>query len=212
MKLLVIGAAGGLGHRLVDQALAAGHRVTAVVRHLETFQVWHPALSIVQGDILSLETVEPAVSGQDVILAGVALPPAPGKTTDLYSRGVANLITAMEKYNVRRLLWVSTAAIDPENQGHPGFVFEHLVEPIMLKNIYADVKLSEVALRKTSLDWILIHPTPLTDGSHTGVYQIYEHLSPGAHGGKISRADVADFMLKQLTDDTYLHKTPTLTY
>jgi putative NADH-flavin reductase len=182
------------------------------VRHPETFQVWHPALRIVRGDILSLETVEPAVAGQDVILAGVALKPTPGKTTNLYSEGIANLITAMEKQNVRRLFWVSTAAIDLENQDYLGFAFKHLVEPILLKHIYADVKLSEEALRKTSLDWILIHPTQLTDGPRTGVYQVSEHLLPRAHRGRISRADVADFMLKQLTDNIYLHKTPTLTY
>ncbi len=212
MKILVVGANSGLGRQVVALALAAGHEVTAFVRNPETFLVQHANLSIAQGDIFSLETVELAVRGHDAILAGVGVKPSPGKKTTVYSQGVANLITAMEKQSVRRLIWVSTAAIDPESVGKLGFVFEYIVEPILLKNIYTDVKLSEEALQRTSLDWILIHPTRLNDGPHTGIYKVGEHLPPGYHGEEISRADVADFMLKQLTDDTYLRKAATVTY
>lgn len=211
MKVLIAGAAGGLGRNLVEQALTAGHEVTALLRNPLVIETKHERLKFAHGDLLNATSVDAAVRGQDVVLAAVAPKMRLRQQTTLFSRGVASIGTAMEQHGVRRLLWVTSAGIDPSDLKATGFFFSRVFKPLFLEGVYADCVISENVLRKSGLDWISIHPTRLTDGPYTGKYRVDPwHIPP--NGKEISRADVADFMLKQLGDDRYVHKTPALAY
>lgn len=166
MKLLIVGATGGLGRLLVEQALTAGHEITAFVRHPAAFQMQHEHLCAVRGDILALETVESAVIGQEVVLAAVSAKPR--QKTTVFSQGVRNLVTAMEKHGVRRLIWVTSAGIDPVDAAAQGFLFDKVFKPLLLEDMYEDARLSEEVLQASHLEWMAIRPTLLTNGPYTG--------------------------------------------
>src|SRR5579859_4267593 len=109
MKILIIGAAGNVGRLLIGQALVASHDITAFVRNKAKFQIPDEKVRVIQGDVLVPETLEEAMKGQEVILGGISA--KPGKTT-AYSQGAQNLIEAMERHGVRRLVWITSAAVD----------------------------------------------------------------------------------------------------
>jgi putative NADH-flavin reductase len=209
--LLIIGAAGGLGRHLVEQALEAGHAVTAFVRRPETVAPATEKLTVTIGDLLDASSVDTAVPGHDVVLGAVAPKLRFRQRTTVFSRGIANLRAAMEGHGVRRRLWVTSAGIVPSDLAATGFFFSHIFKPLFLNDVYADCALSERGLRESRLDWICVHPTRLTDGPRTATYRVDPWHTP-PKGKEISRADVANFMLNQLSSDEYVRTTPVLAY
>jgi putative NADH-flavin reductase len=211
IKLLVIGATGGLGRRLTEQALEVGHAVTAFVRRAEALAATNKKLTVTTGDLFDPASVDTAVTSHDAVLGAVAPKLRLRQHTTVFSRGVANLRAAMEGHGVRRLIWVTSAGIVPADLAATGFFFSQIFKLLFLSGVYADCALSEQELRASCLDWICVHPTRLTDGPHTAKYRVDPWHTP-SKGKGISRADVADFMLKQLSSDEYVRKTPVLAY
>lgn len=117
----------------------------------------------------------------------------------------------MEVEGVKRLLWVTSAAVEPEDLAATGLFFRWVFEPLFLAGVYADAALSEAVLRPSALDWTFIRPTQLTDGPRTGTYRVDPRRTPKG-GTSISRADVADFMLKEAAEGRFVRATPVLTY
>ncbi len=128
MKLLIVGATGRLGRLRVAQALEAEHGVTAFVRNPAAFTIQHANLRIVQGDVLVPATLTPVMTGHDIVFAGLT-PPARRKTT-LFSQGVENLIAAMSAHGVRRLIWVTSAAVDPVDAAATPWLFRKVIIPL----------------------------------------------------------------------------------
>jgi putative NADH-flavin reductase len=194
MKLVVFGATGGIGSRVVEQALALGHEVTAVARRPSAITLRHECLTVIRGDVLDAATVQQPINGQDAVVSaiGVATNKVP---TTVYSQGVANILQAMQVAHVRRLICVSASGLEP------GPILQRIIaKPILwaiLKNSYTDLVRMEAELRKSDLDWTIMRPPRLTNGPRTGRYHIAinKHLS---RGSLISRADLADCILKQL--------------
>ncbi len=211
MKLLIIGAAGGLGRQLVGEALEMGHAVTAFVRRPETIPGADKQLNVTTGDLLDPVSVSSAVPGHDAVIGAVAPKLRLRQHTTVFSRGIANLRAAMERCHTRRLIWVTSAGIVPSDLEATGFFFSRIFKPLFLHDVYADCALSEQKLRESELDWICVHPTRLTDGPRTASYRVDPWHTP-PKGKEISRADLADFMLKQLNSVEYVHKTPVLAY
>jgi putative NADH-flavin reductase len=209
MKLLILGATGATGLELMEQALEAGHEVTAFARRPEAVQLKHSNLKIHQGDILNYSSVEGAVRGQDAVLSALGVRQL-GKNTIL-SDGTRNLVEAMENLGVKRLIVESSLGVG-DSRGQLGPTHNWFVLPILLRNIFADKETQESLIRECRLDWVIVRPAILTNGPRTSRYKA--GFGPGNQSikRKISRADTAEFMLKQLTDDTYLHKTPGLSY
>ena len=195
MNVIVFGANGGIGHNVVEQALAAGHTVTAVARRPESVTIQHPQLTVRRGDVLDAASVAPLLAGQQAVVSAIGSDSrAP---TVLYSQGVANILKAMEPAGVRRILCISATGLDP------GQWFQHYVaKPILwavLREMYTDLMRMEELVKRSSVDWTIVRPPQLSDKPRTGHYQVScnEHL-PAAWA--ISRADVADYMLNHLTD------------
>ena len=208
MKLLVFGSTGGVGRHLVDQALAQEHDVTAFARTLAKLDLQHPHLKVHQGDVMDPPSVRQAVEGQEAVLATLGSPPH--KNTNVRSDGTRHIARAMKEAGVRRLVTLSTLGVGdswPLLNVKYKFLFRTL-----LRWAFAAHERQEEYLRQSQLDWVIVRPGEFTDGEHTGVYHHgFSDPEPGLKL-EISRADVADFMLKQVADDTYLHRAPAVSY
>jgi putative NADH-flavin reductase len=212
MKIVIFGAAGGTGRQLVDRALAHWYEVTAFDRHPAALNIQHPRLALMQGDIFDPGQVEEAIVGQDVVFCVLGV--KPGVTEPVCSKGTEHIIVAMQKVGVKRLICQSAfvvAALDGEWREVPWIL--PLILPFFPKTkaMFSDKVRQEQAVRQSNLDWIIVRPATLTDGLPTGNYKVGVPLSMGLNA-KISRADVADFLLKQVSDNTFLHQVPRLRY
>ena len=212
MKLLIFGATGRTGRALVAQALEQGHTVTAFARNPAAITTKRRNLAIVQGDILDYASIERAVDGQDAVLS--ALGTKVLRKNTIISDGTRNIITAMEKSGVKRFVFESSLSIgnSKPQQKQLGLFYNIIVIPLLLRNMFQDKEVQERYIMQSTLDWVIVRPAVLNNGLRTGVYRSGFSTTDASIKAKISRADVADFMLKQLTDDTYIHKAPSLSY
>jgi putative NADH-flavin reductase len=212
MKLLVFGATGGTGRQLVEQAIAQGHGVTAFVRKPAALDFAHPRLAIVQGDAMDAAAVERVVSGHDAVLSSLGAPAT--RTGTVRSEGTRNIVRAMARAGIRRFVCQTSLGYGDSRQvlDRMPFYFKHIIVPLLLRKAFADHARQEEEIKQSSLDWIIVRPANLIDGPRTGVYRHGFAASDTTIAGRIARADVADFMLKQVADDTYLRQMPGLSY
>jgi putative NADH-flavin reductase len=209
MKLVIFGATGTVGRQVVEQALEQGHTVTAFARNLAKLDIQHPQLGFAQGDVMDASAVEQVIRGQDAVVcvlgAGKQL-----KST-IRSEGTRQIIQAMEKVGMRRLICLSTLGTG-DSWGNLDFYWKYVMFGFILRQVFADHERQEALVRNSNLDWTIVRPGALTDGPLTGQYR---HSFPSSDRNialQISRADVADFILKQLSDQSSLHQTPSLSY
>ena len=201
LSILVFGATGGTGRAVVDQALEAGHHVTAFVRTPSKLDRKHDRLKVLQGDATDNAAVRSAMPGHDAVFCALGAPAR--DRSGLRERGTAAILEAMEATGVRRLVCLSTYGIAETRDSLP-FFLKYVVVPFYLARAFADHEAQEERVRASAVDWTLVRPTNLTDGPLTGDYR---HGFPPTESGlklKISRSDVAHFMLQQLDDRSYL--------
>jgi putative NADH-flavin reductase len=209
MKLIIFGSTGDTGRQIVIQALEQGHDVTAFARVPERLDQKHKKLQVIKGNVLDFASLERAIQGQDVVLCTLGLPPM--DKSNLRANGTKNIIRAMEKTGVKRFICQSSAGVGDSRDTLP-FLMKYLIVPFMLRRVWADHEIQEDSIKESQLDWIIVRPAALTDGERTGSYQHGFTADNKTVTSKISRADTADFMLKQLVDNNYLHKTPCISY
>lgn len=202
MRIAIFGATGPTGQELVKQALQKGHAVTAFVRSPEKLSIKDDSLTIVKGDVLRYDDVEKAVKGQDAVLSALGVKP-PSKAR-VVGPGVANIIKAMERHGVKRLIVESAFFMDEKSRKSP---FVKLTTATFMKGLYEDKKEQNEQLRNSPVLWTEVQPTMLTNGPKSN-YKI--NAKPGMFS-KISRVNVADFMLKQINDKTYVGKAVIIT-
>jgi putative NADH-flavin reductase len=226
MRLFIVGATGGIGAQLVEQALARGHRVTAFVRVPEKVGRTHERLTIVGGDPLDAEQLRQALPDNDVVLSAIGPSPRPrpsfavsrifrknlstgnghtgnglnGRTAHTVHRDLAHsLVPAMESAAVRRLVAVSSA-----------FLFSDALVPAVFGRLFfhdtvKDAAEMESTIVASRLQWTIVRPPELTDGSRTEHYRVKDGHLPG-FGFRVSRADVAHFMLDEVEASRHLRK------
>ncbi|WP_035793639.1 NAD(P)-dependent oxidoreductase [Kitasatospora mediocidica] len=205
MHIVVFGASGPTGRQLTDQALAAGHRVTAVARRPQAVPP-RAGLTVQAADATDPDAVDAAVAGADAVLS--ALGATPGrKPVTVYSAGATNILAAMRRQGVRRLVAVSSSAVDPAWRPSGEFLFNHLLDPyvnrVIARTAHQDMRRMEAVLRASDLDWTIARPSALFDHP---VVTGYRHAEESADGLYTARADLAASMLSQLTDDRYLRR------
>lgn len=208
MRILIFGSTGGVGRELVGQALNQGHIVTAFARPSAKLDINDRSLEIVQGDVMDLPAVQRAIPGHDAVLAALGSPPV--RNTKVRSEGTRHIIRAMETAGTRRLVSVSTLGVGDSWQLLPRkykVAFRSL-----LRNVLAAHRQQELYLAQSALDWTIVRPGAYVEGGHTGQYRYGFASTDQTIRAEISRADVADFMLKQLADDTYIRCTPGVSY
>lgn len=207
-KILILGATGGTGRLLVQQALARGYEVTALVRAPEKAGDLGGA-RIVQGDARDVATLRAALRGQDAVVSALGTPASPFRPVSLVSEATRALVSAMTAEQVRRLV-VITGIGAGDSAGHGGFLFDKLIFPLLLRHVYADKDRQEAIVRASGLDWVLVRPTILNNKPATGNVHALTDLR-GFHGGAIARADVARFVLDQVQGNTWLGQSPLVT-
>jgi putative NADH-flavin reductase len=210
MKLIIFGSTGGTGLQIVTQALEQGHDVTAFARSPEKLDQTDEKLQVVRGNVLDPASVERAIQVQDAVVCTLGMS-AIMDTTMVRANGTKHIIRAMEKAGVKRFICQSSLGVGDSRNMLP-FHYKYLIVPLMLRRVFADHKIQENVIKKSFLDWIIVRPGTLTDGNRTGSYQHGFTTDNKTVTLKISRADTADFMLKQLASNGYLHKTPSISY
>ena len=209
MRLLVFGSTGGTGRELLIQALDQDHSVTAYARDPAKIEdIQHSRLTVVRGDVLDAATVGSAVAGHEGILVTIG---AGSIRTTLREEGTRHIVEAMQSTGVKRLICQSSLGVGDSRPNLPFFT-KYIIVGIFLRHAFADHELQEAVVRRSSLDWTIVRPPHLKDGPRTGVYRHGFSRTDKRIKSWISRADVADFMLKQLLDDTYLHQAPGVSY
>lgn len=209
MKVVVFGASGGTGIKIVEQALAAGHVVTAFVRNPAKLALQHANLTFCQGDVTDANAVAFAVAGQDAVLSalGPARPPVPG----MMETAARNIVAAMTKQGVRRLISTTGAGVrDPQDRPKP---VDHLMKGLLTLvagAVLRDSAANVAVIRGSDLDWTIVRFPRLTDGPHTGTYRV-GYLGQDS-GTQLARADGADFVLKELRTDKYIRQMPVVSY
>lgn len=209
MKLLVFGATGKVGRHLVKQALEQGHEVTAFARNPEKLGPPRDKLRLAKGDVLDVGSIIAAMRGQEGVLCALGMPLL--NKQGLRARGSANIVQAMNEVGVRRLVCLSALGTGDSADLLP-FHYKFILAPLLMRHMYADHGLQEKHIRSSGLDWVIARPANFVEAGRTGGYRHGFTVDEDAPTLKISTADVADFMLKQVSDDTYLHRTPALSY
>ena len=206
MRVVIFGATGGLGRLLVERALAEGHVVMAFARSLRGLPVDGARLHGLAGNVLDPSSVRAAVAGQDAVICavGVARGKNPGR---LYSDGTRRIVEAVHAHDVRRLICVSTWLVG-ESRRRAGPLVRFFV-PLSQPQLYRDRERQEQVVRDSGLDWTLVRPARLTNGPATGNYHVGPDLKLSALAD-VSRADVADFVLKELADGAYMRQAVTV--
>jgi putative NADH-flavin reductase len=210
-RLLIIGATGGTGRQLVRQALEQGHKVTAFVRNPAGLKMEHANLGVVQGDVLDYASLESAMQGQNAVLCALGHKRFFGPTTIL-SRGTENITRAMQNCGASRLICESSLGVG-DAVGRLGLLATLLFVPLILPFYFWDrVRQEALIAGNIDIDWVIVRPAALTNGQLRGKYSHGFNVGGYIWPRRISRADVADFMLKQLTDDTYVGTAPGICY
>jgi len=202
-KVLIVGATGGTGRSLVEQALTAGHSVTAFVRNPEKVGRHHERLRVVAGDAASgAPSLSQAMRGQDAVISALGRGQS-FKADSLIQRSVPHLLAAMQEHGVRRLVFTSALGVAETVQQVP--LMMRVFARLLLRDIYADKAAGEALIRRSELEWTIVHPVGLTNGPLTGTYRAGERLALRGFP-TISRADTAHFLLSQLDDRSYIGK------
>lgn len=206
MNIAVFGATGGTGQQVVQQGLAAGHSISALVRDPSRLAVQDERLTVVEGDVLDRPKVDETIAGADAVI--VSLGNTSNNPDYIVSRGTEVIVDAMTAVGrPMRLIVVSSLGVG-ESRDQVPFAFKMLMNTV-LKKAMEDKERQEALVKASGFDWIIVRPGGLTSGPETGSYK--SGVDVRLTAGQVSRADVAAFVLQQLDDDTYLRQAPAIT-
>jgi putative NADH-flavin reductase len=207
MNIVVFGANGGVGRRLVESALGRGYAVTAALRDPTKMEI--AGARVVPCDVQEVASIDKALTGQDAVLCALGTP-SRGPTT-LYSEGARNIVRRMEAHGIRRIVFLSNFGVLGETaQGALQTMMLLLVRRV-IRHTLTDHRRAIDEIRARAPEWIIVRPLALTDGPRTGQYRVARDQLP-PKGTRIARADVADFMLGQVAHDDYVGAIPSLAY
>lgn len=204
MNIIVFGASGGTGKEVVKLALEEGHRVTAFARTPSKLSIIHPHLQTFEGNALNQELVIQAMKGHDAVISALGTDGLK-KTTSL-TKMTSNILDGMKENEIERIAYTASAGIEDEIPGLTGFMASKI-----LKNVLAEHKRAVELLKQSGKEWTVARPLRLDDGTRTGEYRIESTGVP--HGGKrISRSDVAHFLLESVVKQDHIYRSVGLAY
>ena len=203
MNVLVFGASGKTGREVVRQALARGFNVSAFVRDTARLPLAHANLRLVKGQITDPKAVARAIEGHPCVIStlGVGLPL---RHDPVVIEGVRTIARASEHASIKRLLYMSFIGVS-ESRGAAGFLLKQLAGTV-LRHEVADHEVKEAAVAESLVDWTIVRAPKLTNGRLTASYRVGEDIEARSPLPMMSRADVADFMLRQLSDQSFIRK------
>lgn len=205
LNIVIFGASGATGQQLVKQALSYGYRVTAFVRNAAKIACTHEHLSVVTGNLTDAAMLEEVIKNQDAVFSALGAS-SPFKYDQTVTNGIRNIIETMVMHNTRRLIYLSFAGVK-QSRSKAGFLVQHIAPKLLPAEINGH-EIRERMITQSPLQWVIVRPPTLTNGKHTRQFRCGEEIHAKKFPVVISRADVADFMLRQLTDDSFLMKKP----
>jgi putative NADH-flavin reductase len=210
MKLSIIGASGGTGQCLVAQALAEGHEISVLQHHSNDFgkAAKNQSVRVVTGSVLDFFAVEEVIRGSHAVLCALGTKDN-SPDTHILSQGTRNIVAAMQRLGVRRLVCESSLGVG-DSITQTSWFFSRVFLPLFLKHIFADKLKQEAVIRASDLQWIIVRPAALTNGKMRGHYRTASETDKTFRGQSISRADVAAFMLQQVQAETGLQQVVTV--
>jgi putative NADH-flavin reductase len=209
VKIIVFGATGRTGKPLVQQALAAGHEVTAYVRDASKITMQHPKLKVVVGTLGETDKILNAITGQDAVFS--ALGPVRGGSKTVMEDSAKVITAAMKQTGVKRFITVTGAGVEQPGDTPKAFnKFMSFMLNTFAKDVLVDSAKHAAIVRSSGVEFIIVRVPMLTDGERKGQYRVGRVGKDD--GPRISRADVADFMLKQANDPSYVGQSPVISY
>lgn len=203
MKFLLLGASGGVGRRILVQGRARGHTIRAQTRNAARFAERPAGIDVAVADPTDGAALGALVAGQEAVI--VALGSAPARRTSLFSDVTAKLIAAMAYAQVRRLVAITGVGAG-ETRGHGGFVYDRIIYPLFTRPFYEDKDRQEHLIHQSALDWVIVRPAPFKPTPGAAPLQAITDIRPDTVLRRITRDEVASFVLDQLTEDRYLHR------
>ena len=202
MKLIVLGATGGVGLEIVRQAIARRHQITAFVRSPDALKPFGDRIAVLRGDPLNSSELVRVMRGHDAILSSLG-PRVPLAKADwnLHHRFALALSDAMQQDGVKRAVLISTAFLFKDSIMPPA----NLVGRLFFRDVVRDAAEMECIFQKSDLDWTFVRPPRLTNRPQRGRFRVREGHLPG-FGFMISRADVAAFMIKTAENHAFIRK------
>jgi len=207
MKIAVFGSNGPTGRLLTQLALDENHEVVAFTRHPDAFPIEHRRIEVAAGDVDDAAAVAAAIDGTDAVLSTLGVPYAKTPIT-VYSQGVANIIAGMHAAGIKRFACVSSSAVGPHPEPLGGFFFEKIVQPYVVnklgRTLYDDLRRMEAMVSGSDLAWTIVRPSGLFDAPAVSAYGVaIDYI-----GHRFTaRIDLADCLLRQALDDTYVRST-----
>ncbi|MFJ9024988.1 NAD(P)-dependent oxidoreductase [Streptomyces sp. NPDC102259] len=200
MNIVVFGANGPTGRLVVKQASAAGHVLTAVTRHPESFPVRGPQVRVVTADVRDADAVEHAVTGQDAVISALGVPFS-RKPVSLYSGGMTHITQGMTRRGVRRLVCVTSTVLFETPAPGETFLYRKVLEPglarVLGRTVYGDMRRMEEIVRTADLDWTILRPGGLFDAEEVSDYQVGTERLPGRY---TARPDLAHELVSQAVE------------
>lgn len=209
--ILIVGASRGIGLETVRQALDAGHQVRAFARSAGEITIDHAALTRIAADARDEEALSEALQDVDAAVQTLGVKAEPSmifQPVDLFSKATRALLPAMQRTGVKRLIAVTGFGAG-DSRGRGGLLHK-IGFKLLLRRVYEDKDVQEQLIRESGLDWTIVRPVILFDGAHTGRYHVLTERRRWRIGF-ISRADVADFLVKQIDDHRHVGATPVIT-
>lgn len=203
MNFLLLGASGGVGRRILAQGRARGHTIRAQTRDASRLADQPAGIEVVVADPTAVGALRALVAGQEAVI--IALGTAPGRRTTLFSDVTTKLIAVMEAANVRRLIAITGVGAG-ETRGHGGFWYDRITYPLFTRPFYEDKDRQESLIRESTLDWVLVRPAPFKATVGAAPFEIFTDVTADTVLRRITRDEVASFVLDQLVNDRYLRK------
>lgn len=204
LDLLIFGGTSGIGLETTKLALSRGHHVTSITRRPERMAIEHENLLNLKGDITDPNTFNELFAGKNAIVSTIGLKPN-NKEVRVYSEGMNNVLAAASEAGLKRILTITGIGAG-DSKGHGGIFYDRILNPLLLKEDYADKTRQEKILQDSDASWTIVRPGFLVDEASSKAYRVLNNTD-GLVSGSISRADVAHFLMASLENNTHLRET-----
>jgi putative NADH-flavin reductase len=209
MKILLLGGNGAVGQLALDEFLNANHDVKALVRNASTLTRKHARLTVVQGDPTNAADLENVLAGQDAVLSTIGA--RTNKKTTLRADVATNLLAGMKKHGVRKLVWLDAAGVGSSKKfvQRSSFLLGRIIMPLFLDNMYEDAAVADALIEKSDREWVIVRPMSFTNNAKTGRVSVVTDMSLTVPLRlRMTRADVAAFLVEQVLKDHYVGQMP----
>ena len=211
MKVFLFGATSPTGQIVLENLLTQSHKVTVLIRNPAAIKTQNRNLKLIKGNVFDTNTFGEAIKGCEVVISILGTSSS-NKPTTIYSAGGSNIIAAMRNAGIKKLITITSGGVQEDDPVIQKSFFYKYFGLWYLRHIYTDMAKWETILEQSKdIDWVCIRPTYLRNGELTNKYRVNKTYSP-PKGWKISRADLADFITKQVASNEFIHEKPVIAY